>query len=176
MIFYQLIQFTFEVLNTAHPGSVFTFGGGSPGPNAWAAFDRLVLKHGVRLDYMSYHLFPSRQGEFLQEALSMAAEARKRGIDVVCSEFEGVNWNPGQLPVYARDLSRVYAQFGNIGGQVWGFLQSNVVIAPSPRHPYAPYWDGVLAPVDPGNYDDPIFFNVFDDVGLVFIQRWNQFV
>ena len=167
-----------------HPNAPRTVGTGAADTDG-SFFGTLVSHQNIAQDYLSFHVYPPESLSFLTTLRAAANTALRVGRQVVCSEFEGVFWNPWRLPQFVAELLTARRQFpGVIGAQVWGFLQSNFVTLDGAlvprrglewRSPIDPFVDGVIRPIASGSTPGSGVTSLpFDPNGLAAVQQWTS--
>ena len=165
----RFIADTFVLLSRAHgglPACTVGYAGNSSGTVDLC--DDLVNMRGVPLTYFSYHCYPGGGGQaaidqFRSLAVDLKSECHSRlGLEILCSEFEGVLHNPGLLPDFLRVLLEL-----SLPAQMWGFVQSNYFAQQGARYIA---WDGVAVPTWPGSYGAPLGFSFTGDLAAV--REW----
>jgi hypothetical protein len=165
---FRLIADSYALLAVHHRGGSpsCTVGFAGNGLPTMALFDVLRRPpYSVPLSYFSYHIYPgfgSALKTFKNSAQALVVAGRRRGVRVVCSEFEGVYYTPKLLPEYLSILEGM-----GIDGQMWGFIQSNYFARGVPV-------DGVVVPIWPGNFVGPESFWISDRRAVDAVQSWGS--
>lgn len=157
------IKTTYDRVHAIHPNAQFTVG--------WAGSDAIVdvyeqalLAAGVQTTYYSVHSYAG--GDiFERDVAARVQTARKRGVDLVCSEFYRTDFTAGGLAYQLAALRKLGA-----GGQMWGFIQGNTF------NNYPPFGvhtlDGIYIPVANPAGPAPVLFLPNNPADRNAVEAW----
>lgn len=162
----EFIKVTYDRLAARHPHAHYTVG--------WAGddddvdrLDDLLLTAGIGRTYVSIHSYSGveRTRRRLERRAAFAADL---GVDLVVSEFYRTDLNAGVLKYILATIDEL-----GMGGQIWGFLQTNT-FTQFPPFGFAAALDGIYVPVASGNTANPIRYEINNPFDHVAVNQWVQ--